>query len=341
METIDSVRDRAGAPMIEVRGLARTFTTKTGPVAAVTGVDFDVHDGEILGLLGPNGAGKTTTLRMLSTLIAPTSGEATIAGADLRAEPRIVRARIGYVAQGGTTNENELVLDELVLQARLFGLSKAQARANAEELLVALDLAGLGGRKCGQLSGGQRRRVDIALGLVHGPRLIYLDEPTTGLDPQSRANLWEHIRRLRERGTTVVLTTHYLEEADALCDRLLVMDHGGIVADGSPDELKRRISGDVVSLEIDDASADLAIEVAREVLEVRSLVSADGVDDTHTGMTLVHLTVERGDAAVVPLLRALDERGLAPGALTVKRPSLDDVFLTITGRSLREGARAS
>ncbi|PXX64235.1 ABC-2 type transport system ATP-binding protein [Nocardia tenerifensis] len=332
MKTIDTARDRTRTAVIEARGLARTFKTRTGPVEAVKGVDFAVHDGEILGLLGPNGAGKTTTLRMLSTLIAPTAGEATIAGADLRTEPRAVRARIGYVAQGGTTNDLELVIDELVLQARLFGLGKAEAVRSAEQLLEALDLDGLAGRKCAQLSGGQRRRVDIALGLVHGPTLIFLDEPTSGLDPQSRANLWEHTRGLRDRGTTVVLTTHYLEEADALCDRLLVMDHGGIVAEGSPDELKRRISGDVVSLEIADGQADLALEVAEAVLDVRSRVRAE-----HAGATLLHLTVERGDAAVVPLLRALDERGITAGAVTVKRPSLDDVFLTITGRSLREG----
>ncbi|MFE7798114.1 ATP-binding cassette domain-containing protein [Nocardia sp. NPDC057440] len=340
METIESVRDRTAPSVIRVRGLSRTFHAKTGPVQAVTGIDFDVCDGEILGLLGPNGAGKTTTLRMLSTLIRPTSGEATIAGADLRAEQRTVRSRIGYVAQGGTTNDGELVIDELVLQARLFGLSKAAATHNAEELMAALELDGLGGRKCAQLSGGQRRRVDIALGLVHRPRLIYLDEPTSGLDPQSRANLWGHIRRLREQGTTVVLTTHYLEEADALCDRVLVMDHGGIVAEGTPDELKRRISGDVVSLEIDDDHTDLALEIARAVLDVRSLVRTDGVGSDRAGVTLLHLTVERGDAAVVPLLHALDARGITPGALTVKRPSLDDVFLTITGRSLREGNRS-
>ena len=291
------------------------------------GLDFEVRDGEIVGLLGPNGAGKTTTLRMIATLLAPTAGEALIAGADLRAAPREVRARIGYVAQGGMTGDDEPVIDQLVLQARLFGLSRAEAIAGAEHLLTTLELDGLGGRRCRELSGGQRRRVDIALGLVHRPRLVFLDEPTTGLDPQSRANLWGHVRRLRAEGTTIVLTTHYMEEADALCDRLLVMDHGGIVAAGTPDELKQRISGDVISLEIADNQAERAIEVADSVLELRSRLRAEGV---------VHLTVARGDAAVVPLLRALGEQGIAPGSLTVKRPSLDDVFLTVTGRSLRE-----
>ncbi|WP_324192927.1 ATP-binding cassette domain-containing protein [Nocardia transvalensis] len=291
------------------------------------GIDFDVEQGEIVGLLGPNGAGKTTTLRMIATLLAPTAGEAAVADADLRTDPRTVRSRIGYVAQGGATNDEEPVIDQLVLQARLFGLGKAEAVRNAEALLTTLELDGLGRRRCRELSGGQRRRVDIALGLVHRPGLIYLDEPTTGLDPQSRAHLWEHIRRLRAEGTTIVLTTHYLEEADALCDRILVMDHGVIVASGTPDELKQRIAGDVISLEIADEQADLAIRVADSVLELRSKLHADG---------LVHLTVDRGDAAVVPLLHALHENGVSPGSLTVKRPSLDDVFLTVTGRSLRE-----
>ncbi len=334
------MRGEPSDPVIRVRGLARTFTTKTEAVHAVSGIDFDVHYGEIIGLLGPNGAGKTTTLRMIATLLAPTAGEATVVGADLRTQSRLVRSRIGYVPQGGSTNDLELVEDELILQARLFGLSKAEAARNVADLAKALEFDGLERRKCGQLSGGQRRRVDIGLGLVHRPTLIYLDEPTTGLDPQSRANLWDHIRRLRDEGTTVVLTTHYLDEADALCDRILVMDHGGIVAEGTPDELKRRISGDVISLEIASASADSAIEVAESAVTVRHSMRTEELENGRAGMALVHLTVDQGDAAVVPLLQALGAKGITPGALTVKRPSLDDVFLTLTGRSLREGDRS-
>lgn len=314
--------------MIEARDLARTFTTRVGEVEAVRGVDIDVAEGEIVGLLGPNGAGKSTTLRMLCTLIAPTAGDATIAGADLTAQPRTVRSRIGYVMQGGSTNEDELVLDEMALQARLFGVSKRDALARGDALLDALDLSGLAGRKCKQLSGGQRRRVDIALGLIHQPDLIFLDEPTTGLDPQSRANLWDHIRRLRDGGTTVVLTTHYLDEADALCDRVLVMDHGEIVAEGPPEQLKRRISGDVVTIETTPDEASTVVHIAEQAVPLRGHITDEG---------RVHLTVDRGDQSVVPLLRALDAKGIVPGALTVKRPSLDDVFLAVTGRSLRDG----
>ncbi|MCU1390623.1 MAG: type transport system ATP-binding protein [Ilumatobacteraceae bacterium] len=229
--------------MISAHGLARTFSTKTGPVAAVKGVDFEVAEGEIVGLLGPNGAGKTTTLRMLTTLLTPTSGTATVAGADLITQSREVRRRIGYVAQIGATPAPGTILgEELVTQARLQGMSKVEASARLVEMLPRLDLSGFEKRALSEMSGGQRRRFDIALGLMHNPKLVFLDEPTTGLDPQSRANLWDHIRALRdEHSVTIVLTTHYLEEADVLADRLLVMDGGAIVADDTPDALKARV----------------------------------------------------------------------------------------------------
>ncbi|GII27091.1 hypothetical protein Pmi06nite_05330 [Planotetraspora mira] len=221
--------------MIHVRGLTRSFDS----VEAVQGVDIDVSKGEIVGFVGPNGAGKTTTLRMLTTLLRPTSGTATVAGHDLFADPAGVRRRIGYVAQGGTVGPFSEVGEELVLQARLYGLSRADARDRVTRLLAELDLTGVDKRLAGSLSGGQKRRVDIAMGLLHRPELLFLDEPTTGLDPQSRTNLWGHVRRLREEaGMTVFLTTHYLEEADALCDRILIIDQGRIVASGTPAELK-------------------------------------------------------------------------------------------------------
>ena len=315
-------------PMIETHGLARSFKTKTGPVDAVKGIDFQVGAGQIVGLLGPNGAGKTTTLRMLTTLLRPTAGSATVAGIDLLAEPREVRRRIGYVAQIGATPAPGTILgEELVAQARLQGMSKADAVSRLVELLPRLDLAGFERRALSEMSGGQRRRFDVALGLMHSPTLLFLDEPTTGLDPQSRANLWDHIRSLRDdQGVTIVLSTHYLDEADLLADRLLVMDGGRIVADDTPDALKARVAGDVVSVSVEGDLA-AAERVAADALHPRTSVIE--------GDQLV-LTVDRGDVAVPPLLRALDLAGIPLVSVQVHRPTLDDVFLTMTGRSLRE-----
>ncbi len=318
--------------MITARGLTKTFTTKSGPVDAVKRIDLDVAAGEIVGLLGPNGAGKTTTLRMLTTLLTPTSGTATVAGADLLRESREIRRRIGYVAQvGGIPAAGTRVGEELVVQARLQGMSKAAAHARVAELAPRLDLAGLEGRDLTELSGGQRRRVDVALGLMHSPPLVFLDEPTSGLDPQSRANLWEHVRSLRDDfGVTIVLTTHYLDEADALADRLLVIDHGTIVADDTSDNLKAGVSGDVIILQV-EGDLVVAQQVAGAAIECRSNVVE--------GDRLI-LTVERGDTAVPLLLRALDHAHLPLVSVQVHRPTLDDVFLTLTGRSLREPAAA-
>ncbi|HMF12281.1 MAG TPA: ATP-binding cassette domain-containing protein, partial [Gemmataceae bacterium] len=302
---------------------------RKGNVEAVRGVDFSVQAGEIVGFLGPNGAGKTTTLRMLTTLLTPTAGSATVAGCSLLEDPDGVRRRIGYVAQGGSTDPTCPVGEELVLQAELYRIAGAEARRRSKELLDQLDLAGLEDRPVKTLSGGQKRRLDVALGLVHRPPLVFLDEPSAGLDPQSRSNLWRHIRGLRdELGTTVFLTTHYLDEADALCDRILVIDHGKIVAEGTPDELKRRISGEVVVVEIvGDAEKGRA-----------ALAGLAGVRDATVDGTALRLTVERGDQALPGLLRALDTAGVGLASIALHRPTLDDVFLTLTGRSLRDEA---
>jgi ABC-2 type transport system ATP-binding protein len=318
--------------IIEARGLARTFKSRKRTVQAVRGVDLTVTDGEIVGFLGPNGAGKTTTLRMLTTLLRPTAGSATVAGADLLRDPVGVRRRIGYVPQAigqtmGGTSDQCLVIEEMLDQGALYRIGKADAARRAELLTDQLDLAGLEQRPVKTLSGGQRRRLEIALGLVHQPPLVFLDEPTTGLDPQSRSNLWGHIRRIRaELGTTVFLTTHYLEEADALCDRVLIIDHGVIVAGGTPDELKRRVSGDVVTLSVNGQ-----LETARGLLAaeplVRELTVADGS---------LRLTVEHGEQALPALLRVLDAAGITMSSINLARPTLDDVFLTLTGRSLRD-----
>ncbi|APY86327.1 ABC transporter ATP-binding protein [Streptomyces alfalfae] len=232
--------------IISTSGLSRTFQTKGGPVEAVRGIDLTVPAGEILGFLGPNGAGKTTTLRMLTTLLPPTGGSATVAGCDLADDPAGVRGRIGYVAQSGGVDLSVSVREELITQGRLYRLPKARAEARAEELAHDLGLTELMERPCAALSGGQRRRLDIAMGLTHRPEVLFLDEPTTGLDPGSRADLWALVRRLRDTyGTTVFLTTHYLDEADALSDRLVVVDKGVVVADGTPGALKLRHGGSI------------------------------------------------------------------------------------------------
>ncbi|WP_405869324.1 ATP-binding cassette domain-containing protein [Streptomyces sp. NBC_00005] len=225
--------------VISAARLARTFQTKRGPVEAVRGIDLTVREGEILGFLGPNGAGKTTTLRMLTTLLTPTGGAATVAGHDLAADPAGVRRACGYVAQSGGVDGQISVREELVTQGRLYRLTRTQAIERARELAHDLDLTDLLDRRTSALSGGQRRRLDIAMALTHRPKVLFLDEPTTGLDPGSRADLWDLIRLLRDaHGTTVFLTTHYLDEADALSDRLVIVDKGVVVAEGTPSALK-------------------------------------------------------------------------------------------------------
>ncbi|MGO4418300.1 ABC transporter ATP-binding protein [Streptomyces sp. MCAF7] len=231
-------------PVISTAGLARTFQTKHGPVEAVRGIDLTVKPGEILGFLGPNGAGKTTTLRMLTTLLPPTGGAATVAGCDLVRDPAGVRRKIGYVAQSGGVDPSVSVREELVTQGRLYRLGKAEAAARAEELAAELGLTELLDRTCGALSGGQRRRLDIAMGLTHRPAVLFLDEPSTGLDPGSRADLWDLIRRLRaDHAMTIFLTTHYLDEAEALADRLVIVDKGTVVAEGTATALRAEYGG--------------------------------------------------------------------------------------------------
>jgi ABC-2 type transport system ATP-binding protein len=314
--------------MIETHDLRRTFTSRKGAVEAVAGVDLDVKKGEIFGFLGPNGAGKTTTLRMLSTLLPPTSGDATVAGFDLRRDPAKVRYQIGYVSQEGSSAPEVPGRTELVMQGRLYGMTKARAVDRAADLIAALELADCADRATKTFSGGQKRRLDIGIGLMHLPQLLFLDEPTTGLDPQSRARMWDEVRRLRDTGTTVFLTTHYLEEADALCDRIAIIDHGKIVALGTPDELKRQVAGDVVVVGTDDGAVR-ALELLKSQPFVREATLADGI---------VRLYVDRGETAMPQILRTLDSAGIALASLSLNRPSLDDVFLRQTGRSLRDAA---
>jgi ABC-2 type transport system ATP-binding protein len=322
----------SAGPIIETVGLRRTFKGRgrdgKNTVEAVAGVDLQVAAGEIFGFLGPNGAGKTTTLRILATLLSPTAGTARVAGFDIAHQAAEVRKRIGYVAQAGGSYRESTGREELVIQGRIFGMSKADAAKRAAEILDALDLSDAADRTCKTYSGGMRRRLNIGIGMVHRPVMLFLDEPTTGLDPQARARMWVEIRKLREAGTSVFLTTHYLEEADALCDRLAIIDHGKIVAEGSPDELKRQIAGDVLTVGV-NGHGERVVKLLAAQPYVREACLEDG---------LVRLYVDRGEAAVPEVLRLLDNNGMAPATMDLHRPSLDDVFLKKTGRSLRETA---
>jgi ABC-2 type transport system ATP-binding protein len=328
--------------IIETEGLRKTFAAKTGYAAkkaamggqaarpavveAVAGVDLRVGEGEVFGFLGPNGAGKTTTVRMLVTLLAPDGGRATVAGCDLLREPARVRERIGYVGQAGGVDLGATARRNLLLQAQVHGLAPPRARARTAELLERFELGEAADRPARTLSGGQLRRLALAVGLAHQPPLLFLDEPTLGLDPLARMRLWDEVRGLRATGATVFLTTHYLDEADALCDRLAIIDGGRIVAEGTPEALKQEFSGDVVRLEV-RAGHDNAEVRVRELPFVRT-VQLEG--------DALRAYVEDGERAMPALLRILDERGLGVEAVTLSRPSLDDVFLHRTGRSLRE-----
>jgi ABC-2 type transport system ATP-binding protein len=312
--------------MIEIRGLRKSFGSGNSTVHAVRDLDLRVEPGEIFGFLGPNGAGKTTCLRMLTTLLRPDGGRALVAGADLRRDPVGVRRRIGFVAQGQWTWSNATAREELVMQARLYGVSRSSAADRAQQLIDAFDMTGYADRLCRSYSGGQRRRVDIALGVVHQPPVLFLDEPTTGLDPQSRSLLWDEVRRLRVEGTTVFLTTHYLDEADALCDRIAIIDHGSIVALGTSAQLKREITGDVVTLGVAGP-----VESAQAALDGQPCVRGIEVHDGR-----LRLYVDDGSTAIPQLLEVLHERTLRATTIELRQPSLDDVFLAKTGRSMRE-----
>jgi ABC-2 type transport system ATP-binding protein len=329
--------------MIHARGLVQTFQTKDGrkkaEVRAVDGVDLDVAEGEVVGFLGPNGAGKTTTLRMLTTLLRPTAGEATVAGYDVVRESEQVRRSIGYVSQAGGAFSGARAGDEVVDHGMLYGMKAADARARGQELFSQLDLEGLWTRMPKNMSGGQRRRLDIVMGLIHEPTLVFLDEPTTGLDPQARANLWEHIAELRSRrGATVFLTTHYLDEADTLSDRILIIDHGRIVAADTSDNLKAQVSGDLVDLEVSDP--DL-VSRAAERLDAIAESTSRGARSVEIDGNHVRGRVQRAGKAVPGLLRDLHEADIALDSIEVHRPTLDDVFLALTGRSLRDAESAT
>lgn len=315
--------------IIEITNLHKEYKSSTGNVKAVNGVNLSVKKNLIYGFLGPNGAGKTTTLRIISTLMKPDSGKILIAGIDVTKNPVNVRKIIGYVGQktgciGGATAE-----ENILLYARLHGLSKKEARYQAQRLIKLFELDSFSKRKTSTLSGGQLRRVDLAMGIVHSPQLLFLDEPTSGLDPQSRAYLWDELRKLHAEGLTIFMSTHYLNEADAVCDRVAIIDHGGIVAEDTPLELKRQVSGDVLTLMIEED--DAAIEE-----KISHFKNNPFVTKIHYQDNVLKAYLQPDKAALTNLLETISLAKLNVRTLNLTQPSLDEVFLIKTGRSLRD-----
>ncbi|MEU3142297.1 ATP-binding cassette domain-containing protein [Nocardiopsis alba] len=304
---------------IRAEGLVKVFKGRR----ALDGVDLTARAGAVLGVLGPNGSGKTTTVRILATLLRPDGGRAFIDGFDVAEQPHEVRRRIGLTGQYAAVDAELTGTQNLVLIARLLGFDRARARSRAAELLERFGLSDAGGRAAKTYSGGMRRRLDLAASLVGRPSLLYLDEPTTGLDPHSRNELWDVVRDLVGDGVTVLLTTQYLEEADQLADDIMVLDHGRVISRGTPEELKNRAGDQVLELRtVDPSQLPLAVKI------VETVTSAPVGDDG------LRLGVPVGDAAVLPeVVRRLDEQGVAVGELSLRRPSLDEVFLALTGRT--------
>jgi ABC-2 type transport system ATP-binding protein len=316
---------------IVVEELAKRYANG---VEAVRGISFRVGTGEVYGILGPNGAGKSTTIGMLGTLVRPTAGRATIAGFDVAAGAKDVRRHIGFAMQEAGVDELATGAELLVLQGRLYGLSRREAARRAQLLLGLVGLDAAANQRIGEYSGGMKRRVDLASALIHLPPVLFLDEPTEGLDPRARVAIWETLQRLNAAlQMTVVLTTHYMEEADRLCGRIGIIDRGRIISEGTPAELKASVGGQTLSLRYaHDSGPDALARVRNSLLqhsEVHAVVAADG-----------DLSVDVEDAATVApeLLRFLERKGAAPQALSIKQPTLEDVYLRSTGRSFEEEA---
>jgi ABC-2 type transport system ATP-binding protein len=315
---------------IDARELAKTYK---GGVEAVRGVSLSVPEGTVFGLLGPNGAGKSTLVKMLTTLSAPTGGTATVAGYDVIRRQREVRRAIGCVAQNSGVDVQATGRENLLLQGRVYGLRGAELERRVDDLLDRFNLREVGKRFVKTYSGGMKRKLDVALGLVHSPKVLFLDEPTTGLDPEARAEMWEQIRELAwDQGLTILLTTHYLEEADQLARSLAIVDRGRIVTEGTPDELKARLHGDAVALEL-PPDTDTAAAKAVAVKELLTEVTVDGL--------VLRGRSNYGAGAVPGLLAALEAADIRVASVTVARPSLDDVYLRYTGRSFTAAEEAA
>ncbi len=315
-------------PAIEVRGLVKRF----GEVLALDGVDLTARQGQVLGLLGPNGAGKTTLVRVLATLLKADAGSAQVLGLDVRRDAAALRERIGLAGQYAAVDENLTGLENLTMVGRLYGNDRQWAKARGRELLDRFELADAAARPTKTYSGGMRRRLDLAAALVAKPPVLFLDEPTTGLDPRSRLSLWAVIESLVAEGTTVLLTTQYLDEADRLADQIAVIDHGRVIAEGTSDQLKDRLGGERLEVRL-DATADP--EVA-----VRALAAMSDEPPT-VERDLVRVSVRERSGAIVEAVRRLSDAGVGVDDLALRRPTLDDVFLALTGHAAEESAETS
>jgi ABC-2 type transport system ATP-binding protein len=319
------------APAIEARELVKTYG---GKVRALDGLSFTVEAGAVFALLGPNGAGKSTTIKILNTLSRPDSGSALVAGFDVLKEQERVRRAIGCVAQKSGVDPEATGRENLTLQGRIHGLRGQMLKSHVDELLNRFRLTEAADLVARTYSGGMQRKLDIAMGLVHRPRVLFLDEPTTGLDPEARAGLWDDISRLaNEDGITVLLTTHYLEEADQLARRLAIVDRGKLVVEGSPDQLKGELLGDAIHIEFASAEAESNVRGALNLLDGLSEIVVDG----HS----LHARAAQGATAVPGMLAALESKGLKVASVKVARPSLDDVYLHYTGRTFSEADQAN
>jgi ABC-2 type transport system ATP-binding protein len=318
---------QAGSPSSSAIVKVETLSKHFGNLKAVDNISFEIEEGEIFGLLGPNGAGKTTTINMLTTLLKPTSGDAQVCGYNIFKQPNEVRRNVGVVPQEYTADEDMTGINNILLCADLYGIPRSDSKSHAQELLKLVELQDAANKKVSTYSGGMRRRLELACGLINYPRLLFLDEPTLGLDVQTRTAVWQYIKTLKEQyHMTLLMTTHYLEEADSLCDRVAIIDHGHIIKVGSPQELKESIGGDVIEIGVMEAEPDISASISQLNL----------VKDVKKNSNTYRIKAEQGEETTAQIIDIIRSKGLHVTKVSVTKPTLDEVYLELTGRTLRE-----